>query len=251
MQRLTLDGKYADVMERILYNGVLSGISLSGDRFFYDNPLSSSGQHEREPWFICACCPPNVSRILASTLAVRIPGWAMNHPVPSDLYAYVEPAEREPMIMVNGEAVAIVLDKGYALIQRTWRAGDVVDLSLPMPVRKVVAHEVVEADRGRVAVERGPLVYCAEWPDNDGRVSNLVLADGVALVAEARPGLLGGVVVIKGDAEAVIEKAGRIVSEKKALTLIPYYAWANRGKGEMAVWLAREPGKVRISGEPD
>jgi hypothetical protein len=121
---------------------------------------------------------------------------------------------------------------------------------MPMPVRRVLAHEAVEADRGRVAVERGPLVYCAEWPDNDGRVSNLVLPDGAALAAEARPDLLGGVVIIKGEAEAVSEKAGKIVSEKKPVTLIPYYAWANRGKGEMAVWLAREAGKARIAREP-
>ena len=308
MQRLELDGKYADVMERILYNGVLSGISLSGNRFFYPNPLASFGQHERVPWFSCACCPPNVARILASvpgyfyaatgdkvyvnlyaqgtgkmkaggtdlelaqttdypwkgdikieikpakaaefTLAVRIPGWALNRPVPSDLYAYPEPAEGGPSLKVNGAPVALGLDKGYALITRTWKAGDVVELSLPMPVRRVAANEAVEADRGRVAIERGPLVYCAEWTDNDGRVSNIVLADGAQLAIEARPDLLGGVVVIKGDAEAVSEKAGKIVSEKKPVTLIPYYAWANRGKGEMAVWLARETGMARIAREP-
>ena len=308
MQRLELDAKYADVMERILYNGVLSGISLSGDRFFYPNPLASFGQHERVPWFSCACCPPNVARVLTSvpgyfyaatadkvyvnlfaqgtgkmkvagtglelvqtteypwkgdikievkpareaafTLAVRVPGWALNRPVPSDLYTYMEPAEGSPTLKVNGEAVELALDKGYALITRAWRAGDVVDLSLPMPVRRVVAHEAVEADIGRVAVERGPLVYCAEWTDNDGRVSNLVLPDGAALAAEARPDLLGGVVVITGEAEAISEKAGKIVGEKKSLTLIPYYAWANRGKGEMAVWLAREPAKARVAREP-
>jgi hypothetical protein len=136
------------------------------------------------------------------------------------------------------------------LIKRTWKAGDVVDLSMPMPVRRVVAHDAVEADRGRVAVERGPLVYCAEWTDNDGRVANIVLPDGATLAAETRPDLLGGVVVIKGEGEAVVEKAGKIVSEKKPVTLIPYYAWANRGKGEMAVWLAREPGKARVAREP-
>jgi DUF1680 family protein len=311
MQRLELDGKYADVMERILYNGVLSGISLSGDRFFYPNPLASFGQHERVPWFSCACCPPNVARVLTSvpgyfyaatadkvyvnlfaqgtgkmkvagtdlllvqttdypwkgevtievkpakevefTLAVRIPGWAYDRPVPTDLYTYLEPLGDTGTLRVNGEDVQLPrgrLDKGYALITRTWKAGDVVELSLPMPVRRVVANEAVEADRGRVAVERGPLVYCAEWPDNDGRVSNLVLPDGAALAAEARPDLLGGVVVITGEAEAVSEKGGKIVTEKKPLTLIPYYAWANRGKGEMAVWLAREPSKARIAREP-
>ena len=309
MQRLALDAKYADVMERILYNGVLSGISLSGDRFFYPNPLASFGQHERVPWFSCACCPPNVARILTSvpgyfyaaskdevyvnlyaqgtgkmrvagtelelvqttdypwkgdvkievkpareaafTLAVRIPGWALNRPVPTDLYAYPEPAAGQPTLKVNGEAVDLgALDKGYALVTRTWNSGDTVELSLPMPVRRVVAHEAVEADRGRVAVERGPLVYCAEWPDNGGRVANLVLPDGAPLTAEMRPDLLNGVVVIEGEAEAVSEKGGRMVSEKTPLTLIPYYAWANRGKGEMAVWLARDASKARLVREP-
>jgi len=308
MLRLELDAKYADVMERILYNGVLSGISLSGDRFFYPNPLASYGQHERTPWFTCACCPPNVARVLASvpgyfyaasgdkvyvnlfaqgtgklraggtdieiiqtteypwkgdvrievkpekaadlSLYVRIPGWAQNRPVPSDLYAYPEAAEGTPTLKVNGEAVALGLDKGYALVSRTWQAGDAVELSLPMPVRRVAANEAVEEDRGRIAVERGPLVYCAEWPDNDGRVSNLVLPDGSILTAEARPDLLGGVVVINGEAEALSEKAGHVVTEKRTVTLIPYYAWANRGKGEMTVWLARDPSKARVAREP-
>ncbi len=308
MQRLGLDGKYADVMERILYNGVLSGISLSGDKFFYPNPLASFGQHERVPWFSCACCPPNVARVLTSvpgyfyaatkdkvyvnlfaqgtgkmrvagtdlelvqtteypwkgdikievrpakdadfTLAVRVPGWAQNRPVPSDLYTYLDPPAGEPALKVNGEAVPLGLDKDYALIARTWKAGDVVELSLPMPVRRVAAHDAVEADRGRVAIERGPLVYCAEWTDNGGRVANLVLADGATLAPEARPDLLGGVVVLTGEAGAVSEKAGKIVVEKKPLTLIPYYAWANRGKGEMAVWLARDASKARVAREP-
>jgi uncharacterized protein len=312
MQRLELDGKYADVMERILYNGVLSGISLSGDRFFYPNPLASFGQHERVPWFSCACCPPNVARILTSvpgyfyaaakdevyvnlyaqgtgkmrvagtdlelvqtteypwkadvkievkpareaefTLALRIPGWALNQPVPTDLYEYLDPPPGDrATLKVNGEDVQIPhgrLDKNYALIKRTWKAGDVVELSLPMPVRRIKANEAVEADRGRVAVERGPLVYCAEWTDNGGRVSNLVLPDGAALTAEMKPDLLNGVVVITGEGEAVVEKAGQVITEKKAVTLIPYYAWANRGKGEMAVWLARDASKARVAREP-
>jgi uncharacterized protein len=311
MLRLELDAKYADVMERILYNGVLSGISLSGDRFFYPNPLASFGQHERVPWFSCACCPPNVARILTSvpgyfyaaskdrvyinlyaqgtgkmkvagtdlelvqtteypwkfdvkievkpareaefTLALRIPGWALNRPVPTDLYTYLDPSPGDrAMLKVNGEDVQIrrELDKGYALIRRTWKAGDVVELSMPMPVRRVAANGAVEADRGLVAIERGPLVYCAEWPDNDGKVANLVLPDGAALTAEMRPDLLNGVVVIKGEAEAVREKAGMVVSERKPVTLIPYYAWANRGRGEMEVWIAREAGKARIAREP-
>jgi hypothetical protein len=190
------------------------------------------------------------SREADFTLCVRIPGWAMNRPVPSDLYTYTEAAAGAPALKLNGEPVALKVEKGYALVSRTWKAGDFVELSLPMPVRRVAANEAVEEDRGRVAVERGPLVYCAEGQDNDGRVSNLFLPDGSALVAETRPDLLNGVVVIKGEAEALSEKAGKVISEKKSVTLIPYYAWANRGKGEMTVWLARDPAKARVAREP-
>ena len=289
MLRLQLDAKYADVMERILYNGVLSGISLAGDRFFYPNPLASVGQHQRTPWFKCACCPPNVARILASvpgyfyaasadrvyvnlyaegrgtlqvdgtgleilqrteypwkgtihlelhpvrsvsfTLAVRIPGWAQNRPVPSDLYTYTEPATGAPVLQVNGQTVALQVEKGYALISRTWKAGDAVDLGLPMPVRRVAAHRAVEADLGRVAVERGPLVYCAEWPDNDGGVSNLVLPDSSVLTAEARPDLLNGVVLIKGEGEAWSERGGRLTSSTQVVTLIPVLRVGQPGPG--------------------
>jgi DUF1680 family protein len=335
MFRLEEDAKYVDVMERILYNGVLSGISLSGDRFFYPNPLESHGQHQRVAWFGCACCPPNVARVLTSvpgyvyaagadkvyvnlfaqgtakitagkarlevvqtteypwkgdvrievrpdkpaalTFHVRIPGWAVGRPIPSDLYRYADaPAPKaaalaaaggeeksaapasEPLVKdvelvsvkVNGQPIDIVLEKGYVLINRTWQAGDMIEVSLPMPVRRVLANDKVEADLGRVAVERGPLVYCAEGPDNGGRVSNFVLPDGAALAVELRPDLLNGVVVLKGEAEALSEKAGREVVEKKPITLIPYYAWANRGPSEMEVWIAREPAKARIAREP-
>jgi hypothetical protein len=332
MFRLEEDAKYVDVMERILYNGVLSGISLSGDLFFYPNPLESRGQHQRVPWFGCACCPPNVARVLASvpgyayaagegkvyvnlfangtaeitagkakleirqtteypwkgtirigvrpekptalTLYVRIPGWAMGRPIPSDLYRYTDgpapkpastaggqerpeivaqPAVRDvemPTVMVNGEPVDVVLQKGYVLLNRTWKADDVVEVNLPMPVRRVVANEAVEADRDRVAVERGPIVYCAEAADNAGRVLNFILPDGAGLAEEMSPEVLNGVVVIKGEAEALSEKAGRPVVENKPITLIPYYAWANRGAGEMEVWIARDRTKARLALEP-
>ena len=286
MLRLGLDAKYADVMERILYNGVLSGLSLSGDRFFYPNPLASSGKHQRTPWFKCACCPPNVARVLTSVpgyfyaasndsvyvnlyaqgaatlsvngtplrlrqqteypwkgeiaieveparplafgLHVRVPGWAQNRPVPSDLYSYVGPPAGTPTLRVNGEQVTPPIEKGYAVIARTWKAGDRVELSLPMPVRRVAANPAVEDDRGRVAIERGPLVYCLEGPDNGGEVATRVLPDAAVLTPEARPDLLNGVVVIKAAGEA------------PGLTLIPYYAWANRGASNMEVWIKRQ-----------
>jgi hypothetical protein len=166
------------------------------------------------------------------------------------LYSYADVPAAAPTLKVNGETVSINLEKGYAMLHRAWKAGDRVELSLPMAVRRVVAHEAVEADRGRVAIERGPLVYCAEGPDNGGRVSNLVLPDGAALATESRPDLLNGVVTIEGEAEALVEKAGKVSSVHKPITLIPYYAWANRGAGEMTVWLPRDASKARVAREP-
>jgi uncharacterized protein len=303
------DAKYMDLFERAVYNAFLSGYGLSGDLFFYPNPLASFGQAERTPWFLCACCPPNVARFIAEmggfayavekdkvyvnlyvqgsadaatsagrfaltqttaypwngdvritvtpekpgamTLLVRIPEWAVGKPMPGDLYSYRDGGQAADIVLkVNGEPVPLEIEKGYAKIGRTWAAGDSVDLSLPMPVRRVAARPELKADEGRVAVERGPFVYCAEFADNGGRAANLVLEDGTALAAEARPGLLNGVIVITGEATAYAHKGDRLVGEKQPLTLIPYYAWAHRGRGEMAVWLAREPGKARPAVAP-
>jgi DUF1680 family protein len=302
------ESKYIDVLERILYNGFLSGISLSGDRFFYANPLASFGQHERSPWFTCACCPGNVSRFVPSipgfvyafsddnlyinlfvqgkasiktrtsaiqveqeteypwkgevririspekpssfTLHLRIPGWAQNQPIPGDLYRYLETSSEKPALKVNGEIVPLNLEKGYALLTRTWEKDTTIELSLPMPVRRVLAHDAVKADRGRVAVERGPVVYCAEWPDNMGYVRNVVLEDSSRLSEEFKPELLKGVTIIEAEAAAYHYKGGRLISQKQKLTLIPYYAWAHRGKGEMEVWLARRKEVVKPLPEP-
>ncbi|MCX6563061.1 MAG: glycoside hydrolase family 127 protein, partial [Candidatus Aminicenantes bacterium] len=302
------DGKYMDLFERAAYNAFLSGYGMSGDLFFYPNPLSSHGQHARTPWFTCACCPPNVARFIAElggfvygvegdkifvniytqgtaeletkagkvnfeqttdypwtgdikisvnpekaaalTLMARIPGWAQGRPLPSDLYRYAEDVKEAPAVKVNGAAVTLNLEKGYASIARTWQKGDVVEIHFPMPVRRVFANENLKADIGRVAVERGPLVFCAEGADSEGTVSNLVLDDGAVLTAEARPGLLDGVTVITGEAMAYRYKSGRLVGERQKLTLIPYYAWAHRGRGEMEVWLPRIKGLARPVPEP-
>ncbi len=294
------DAKYLDVLERVTYNGLISGVSSSGDKFFYPNPLASKGNYARQPWFGCACCPQNLMRFLASlsgyayarqgdtllvnlfmggeakvdlkgnsvtikqetrypwdgavkltvspgrpgefTLGVRIPGWARNQPVPSDLYRYLDGTEQKASLKVNGENVGLDLEKGFARIRRTWTAGDVVELNLPMPVRRVIAHDAVEADRGRVALERGPVVYCAEGVDNQGHVFNLVLPDDAPLSAQFRDDLLGGVVVITGKA-AALQRTDRDSIEERPqdFMAIPYSTWANRGPNEMAVWLAREP----------
>jgi DUF1680 family protein len=301
------DAKYLDVLERVIYNGFLSGISLDGQRFFYPNPLASDG-HEtfnqgapgRKGWFDCSCCPTNVVRFLPSiagyvyaqrerdlfvnlfvagsatvdvdgrpvkvqqdtrypwdgrvtltleperaeelTLHVRVPGWARGRPVPSDLYRYVGPSSEPVVVAVNGEAQQVDLEKGFATIHRTWKRGDTVVLSLPMPVRRVVSHEKVDANTGRVALERGPVVYCAEAVDNDGGVFNLVLPDDAPLEARRRDDLLGGVTVIEGRALGLSPASdGRsVVTKEQDFVAVPYYAWAHRGEGEMAVWLPRK-----------
>ncbi len=309
------DAKYIDVMERTLFNGLISGVSLDGKTFFYPNPLESKGQHQRSPWFGVACCPSNISRFLASipgyvyarqkdtiyvnlfvqgsgditldgrrvtirqqtrypwdgavrltvtpakpgafTINVRIPGWARSEPVPGDLYRFLDPTSPdEPAgaaaIAVNGKAVPITLDKGYVRLARAWKAGDVIDLSLPMTVRRIVAHPKVEDDAGRVALQRGPIVYAAEWPDNkDGRVRNLVLPDANRLTTEFRPNLLNGVEVIKGRAVGLsYDETGTVRKVEQDFVAIPYATWANRGSGEMLVWLPRTEASARPTPYP-
>jgi len=302
------DAKYMDLFERAAYNAFLSGSGMSGNLFFYPNPLASFGQQERTPWFACACCPPNVARFIAGmsgfaygvadkkiylnlyaqgtaalilgevkvtieqttkypwdgeiklrvvpdkiadfTLCVRIPGWAQGKPLPSDLYRYVEKMTEKPVVKVNGAALALNLDKGYLPIRRTWKKDDTVEIWLPMPVHRVLANANIKEDVGRVAVERGPIVYCAEAPDNNGYASNLALDDNSVLKAGARPELLNGLAVITAEGTASRYEGGNVASEKRKLTFIPYYAWAHRGRGEMAVWIAREKGKARAIPEP-
>jgi hypothetical protein len=176
---------------------------------------------------------------------VRIPGWAQNQPLPSDLYHYLDRSEERVAIKVNGKAAAFVLDKGFARIRRTWKKGDVIDLDLPMPIRRVLCQEKVTDNTGKVALERGPIVYCLEWADNGGRILDLLLPDKTELISEYRKNLLGGVTVIKGKAARLPEQEhGKSVSrESVEFTAIPYYAWAHRGQGEMAVWILRQKAK--------
>jgi DUF1680 family protein len=266
MNLLHADAKYFDVVERVLYNGFLSGVSLSGDKFFYVNPLASSGKHHRQEWYDCACCPVNVVRFLPSLpgyqyatrgnaiyvnlyaqsdatidlggqrvtiaqetrypwdgsvtltvtpsaasdfeLRLRIPGWCDAQGVRAAL---------------NGEKGEGLIENGYLVFSlRQWKAGDRVELSLPMSIQREKADPRVKADVGRVALQRGPVVYCAEAVDNGGKVSQLRAKPDTKYTAEFRPAMLGGVNVIKGD---------------DGLLAIPYYAWDHREPGEMAVWL--------------
>jgi len=309
------DAKYIDCLERTLYNGVISGMSVDGGKFFYPNPLSSDGHYRfnadntmtRQPWFGCACCPSNLCRFIPSmpgyiygvrdnnlyvnlfaantatiavggkkvtleqstqypwegdiaikvlqnkakafNMMVRIPGWAQNQVVPSDLYSFSDDILAGYEVTVNGQTVKGELQNGYLVINRNWKKGDVVRVHLDMPVRTVVANHRVSDDRGRIAVERGPLVYCAEWADNAGiNPHHLLLArqpqfdvqPAYSIQNTEGNGNSFNVAAIKANAqEAAVDADGRLVSKDVKVTLIPYYAWNHRGAGKMDVWLAR------------
>ena len=298
------DAKYIDVMERTLFNGLVSGVSLDGKTFFYPNPLESNGQHARQEWFGVACCPGNITRFMPSVpgylyatrgdavfvnlfaagsadvdlpggairivqetrypwdgavkiavtpararrfaISVRIPGWARDQPVPSGLYRFTDAAPAAT-VRVNGQAVPLALDKGYVTIDRTWSPGDTIALDLPMPVRRVVSNYQVMANRERVALQRGPIVFAAEWPDNpNGKVRNIVLPDANALSSDFRADLLNGVQVIRGRAVGLaLDETGAVRRTEQPFMAIPYATWANRGRGQMAVWLARTDAVAR------
>ena len=301
----TGEAKYADVLERALYNGVLSGVSLDGDKFFYDNPLESMGQHERQRWFGCACCPGNITRFMASVpnymyatqgddiyvnlyiqsrahlqtmtneveleqttaypwegkvsvrvnpahegrfaLRLRIPGWAQNAPVPSDLYSFTD-RHGKYTLTVNGKKADASLTDGYATVVRNWQADDVVELTLPMDIRRVRANEAVEDDRGKLAISRGPIVYCLEGKDQaDSTVFNKFIPEGTAMEAAFDAGLLNGVMVLTGTAHEV-EKDGSV--KEVPFKAIPYSTWNNRGADQMAVWIPEAAEFARPTPEP-
>jgi len=164
-------------------------------------------------------------------MMIRIPGWANNQAVPSDLYSFRSADHAKILIKVNGKNFNYEVKNGYAVISRQWKKGDQLLIDLPMPVREIKANIAIKEDVGKVALQRGPLVYCAEWPDNkDGHVLNLSLNDKNTYFAEFLPGLLNGVTIIKTT----------INEPKQPFTAIPYYAWANRGAGEMMVWIPQK-----------
>jgi uncharacterized protein len=289
--------KYIDVLEKTLYNSMLSGVSLSADRFFYPNPLESNGQHNRQAWFGCACCPSNVARFVPAipgyiyavtdkdlyvnlyisneaniilgnrkvnisqkadfpwsgkvdltinpeksskfTLKIRIPGWALNEALPGNLYKFTDRNEEPVKLLINGKEEAIVIADGYAVVSRKWKGGDKVQVEFPMPVRKVVADERVKEDREKIAFQKGPVIFCAEWPENNtGNVLDLLLSKDVSFTSEYDSTLLGGTEVIKTTGSQTKKTLdGKIESlGEEPVKLIPYALWNNRGKGQMMVW---------------
>lgn len=290
------DAKYVDVLERVLYNGFLSGVSLGGDEFFYENPLASRGGYSRSKWFGCSCCPVNIVRFIPQiaqfayatrgdaayvnlfvasearlnlaggdvklaqrtaypwsgmsavtvtpsrdgqrfALHVRIPGWCVGRPVPSDLYEQVVPGTLADFsVAVNGAAVKAEPRKGYCVLDRAWKRGDVVTIGMNMPVRRIKAHDAVAADRDRLAVERGPILYCAEGVDNGGRALDKAVAPD-AVFTETVVDVLGNAYpALTCPARTVTRGLRSCVSTPTTLTLIPYFAWCHRGAGEMQVF---------------
>ena len=275
------DGAHYDALERTLYNGYLSGVSLAGNRFFYQNPLVSDGRQERQEYFDVACCPANLARLMAelpgliyaqqgsrvyvnlfigseasitvrgvpvkisqqtsypwdgrvtihvdparpvtADLYVRVPQWARREQPADTLYRFSPPIP--PLVEVAGVTTWRWDPTGYRAFSRTWKAGDTVNVTFPMPIRRVLANDNVVENRGKAAIQRGPIVYCLEGIDNGGSLEDVRLP----LDAPAEPlfhrDLLGGV-------ETIVFQAGG-----RTITAIPYYAWNNRGKGEMAVWV--------------
>ena len=320
------ESKYYDVLERTLYNGVISGVSLEGNGFFYPNPLESMGQHQRQAWFGCACCPSNICRFIPSlpgdiyavkaphsapegativspsgddrgavyvnlflsntttlqvggkkvqlsqttdypwngditlnidknaagqfALKIRIPGWLRNQPVPSDLYQYTDGKRLGYMVSVNNSQLSTLnsqlTEDGYLTIDRKWKKGDKVQIHFDMEPRTVRAHQKVEADRGMIAIERGPLVYCAEHPDNQFDLfSALINQEPVFKVKSEKLKVKSGetypIMTLSTDAQTLdFNKQGRLTVKDQTLTLIPYYAWCHRGSGKMRVWQAHD-----------
>ena len=174
---------------------------------------------------------------------VRIPGWVRGSVLPGGLYSYADGEELAYRVSVNGQEVKGALQKGYLSIDRHWKKGDVVEIHFDMQPRVVKANDKVAANRGRVAIEHGPLVYCAEWPDNDFDISTLLLNRHPKFQVVEHPDLLGGINEITTRAQALsYDATGRLAAKDVKLTLIPYYAWAHRGEGRMEVWLPIEVG---------
>jgi len=282
------DSKYIDVLEKVLYNGLISGVGLNGNSFFYTNAMQvndASGkgvEAERSGWFECSCCPTNLARFLPSlsgymyaqkgddvfvnlfikgvaelsvkdqpvkitqqnnypwdgllaftvdpakaeqfNIKIRIPGWVQNQAIPSDLYTFESGKEQNVVIKLNGKPVKYTMQNGYAVIGRMWHKNDRIEVNLPMDVKKVIANPLVKDDIGKVALQRGPIMYCAEWKDNNVKVSNIVLHPNNVFKPEFNQTMFTGVTVLKSEVAA------------NKVTLIPYCDWANRGKGEMQVW---------------
>jgi len=297
------DAKYIDILEKTLYNGMLSGVGLDGKSFFYTNAMQVRNgfshpdlEKSRSGWFTCSCCPTNIIRLMPSvpgyiyawkgdsvyvnlymtsevrfqtnhqpiqltqqtgypwdgkvqikikkgssgpmSFLLRIPGWVRNEAIPGNLYKFQDSGSQKVTISINGTPIAFLLEKGYAVINRLWKDGDEIELEMPMNVQKVEADPLLREDSGKLALQRGPILYCAEWIDNGGRTSNLIMPGSAAIESNYRANFLGGVTTLETDIPAIsLDKDSLgVTTLKHHFLAVPYFAWANRGAGEMNIW---------------
>ena len=310
MNALTGESEYIDVLERSLYNGALDGLSLTGDRFFYGNPLASRGQHYRREWFGTACCPANIARLVASLgdyiyarsdngiwvnlfvgsdakinvgknnevgikmttnypwdgnvklnidpakkgkfkVSVRIPGWYQDKLVAGNLYSLVDEQEVPDFFnsKINGKQVKPTIEKGYMVFEADWKKGDVIEFEFPMEVKMVKSRPELKQNDSRIALQRGPLVYCVEGTDNNGKAWNIVVPETTAFTEHPLKVMEEETVSLQAVVPVIVTDAlGTTVrTEKKTITAIPYYTWNNRGRTEMQVWLPTKIKDVKIN----
>jgi DUF1680 family protein len=307
MNNLTGNAEYIDVLERSLYNGALDGLSLSGDRFFYGNPLASDGRHSRKEWFGTACCPSNIARLIASlgnfiygyadnkifvnlfvgsetsftlpkgemqfkmqtnypwsgnvkcvlgikkkiktAIAFRIPGWSKGVPAPGNLYTFFDDKEEKPTLLINGVESHYTDQDGYAVVEKEWKDGDIIEYKIPMTIKKVVARNELKLDNNRMALQRGPLVYCVEGADNNGKAWNIVspkdavyTTENMGIVNENVVSLVSYLPVLKISDDGLSANTNSI-----KVRAIPYYSWCNRGSNPMQVWLPISLSDIKIN----
>lgn len=313
MFQLHGESKYIDILEKSLYNGLLSGVGMDGKSFFYTNAMEIKNHYkhadmeaERAGWFTCSCCPTNITRLIPSipgymyalkennlyinlfatstsniiinskkvtvtqqnnypwdgnlsfsiepasstafTVRIRIPGWAQGQAIPSDLYSFSHTPGKKIIILVNGKPTEYTMDNGYAVISKTWKKDDHIQLELPMTVEKIISNEKVANNKGKMALQFGPLIYCLESPDNFGATSNVIIPETSTFTTEFQPALLNGVMTLQGNGLAVIvdKEKNSVQTKAQPVTAIPYYAWAHRGKGEMTVWIPQKVSGIDI-----
>ncbi len=307
MNNLTGDATYVDVLERSLYNGALDGLSLSGDRFFYGNPLASNGKHARKEWFGTACCPSNIARLIASigdfiygynenkiyvnlyvgsqtefnlpkgqmkfnmqtnypwsgdinctlsmkksirtSIAFRIPGWARGVPAPGNLYFFRDSTSLKPLMLVNGKVLQYTYENGYAVAEREWKNGDAIEFKIPMEINKISARNELEVNNDRIAIQRGPIVYCVEGADNNGKAWNILSSLDAEFKTENFNVLDEQVISIVADLPVlkIADDGFGATTEKQHVRAIPYYTWCNRGSNQMQVWLPLSFKDIKIN----
>jgi DUF1680 family protein len=282
MNALSGNAQYIDVLEKVLYNSALDGLSFEGDRFFYGNPLASNGQHFRKEWFGTACCPSNIARLVASlgdyvygvsekdiyvnlfigsstSLTIQDTRvdlrqitdypWLKGQAVPGDLYQFKEMMPVKLPILLNGVSIPYKEEAGYAVIEREWKMGDKITFELPLEIKRVTARPEVKAAKNRVALQRGPLIYCVEGTDNEGKAWNFVLPDNESIKPNFDEKMLGGIMTLQFNAPTLkISADGLNVStSKQNITAIPYFSWCNRGQTPMQVWLPTKMEDIKIN----